>query len=267
MTFIIEFNNFVFCMTGRYVKYSRRLPQTPWLVHGKYRTETSVQELICLPLLTYTRAESLKFLSSGREDVDVRMLAPGRPFAVELVNPKITRITQHQLGCLHEEIVKKTNKIQITNELKILAKTNLKILKQGEISKSKSYRALCICRKEDLNLFFINKLQTMKQFKIIQNTPVRVLHRRTLSPRERTIYEIRGRLAYPHELNSFYQLIKGISKRYVFIVIDLKTQAGTYIKEFVHGDFGRTYPNLCYLLHTEIDLIALDVTNISVKWP
>lgn len=33
----------------------------------------------------------------------------------------------------------------------------------------------------------------------------------------------------------------------------------SYIKEFVHGDFGRTCPNLNELLHAECDIIDLDV--------
>ena len=41
--------------------------------------------------------------------------------------------------------------------------------------------------------------------------------------------------------------------------LELTTQAGTYIKEFVHGDFGRTSPNLKELLHADCDITALDV--------
>lgn len=33
----------------------------------------------------------------------------------------------------------------------------------------------------------------------------------------------------------------------------------SYIKEFVHGDFGRTKPNLCQLLKTDTDILELDV--------
>lgn len=39
------------------------------------------------------------------------------------------------------------------------------------------------------------------------------------------------------------------------------TEAGTYIKEFVHGDFGRTQPNMSVLLNNvAVDVLALDVT-------
>ena len=33
-----------------------------------------------------------------------------------------------------------------------------------------------------------------------------------------------------------------------FLQLDLVTQAGTYVKEFCHGDFGRTVPSVDSLL-------------------
>ena len=48
------------------------------------------------------------------------------------------------------------------------------------------------------------------------------------------------------------------SKEFLF-KLTLCTQAGTYVKEFVHGDFGRTSPNLCSILDCDVDIIALDV--------
>jgi tRNA pseudouridine synthase 10 len=35
------------------------------------------------------------------------------------------------------------------------------------------------------------------------------------------------------------------------------------VKEFVHGDFGRTLPNLCTLLGAQVDILALDVQVIK----
>lgn len=32
------------------------------------------------------------------------------------------------------------------------------------------------------------------------------------------------------------------------------TSAGTYVKEFIHSDIGRTYPNLGSLLNCDIDI-------------
>lgn len=42
--------------------------------------------------------------------------------------------------------------------------------------------------------------------------------------------------------------------------------AHRYIKEFVHGDFGRTKPNMCELLKTDTDILELDV-EVSPRRP
>ena len=49
--------------------------------------------------------------------------------------------------------------------------------------------------------------------------------------------------------------------------MDLETQAGTYIKEFVHGDLGRTFPNLSSLLECEADIYQLDVAEVTLPYP
>ena len=38
--------------------------------------------------------------------------------------------------------------------------------------------------------------------------------------------------------------------------------AGTYIKEFVHGDLGRTVPSIGSLLESEADILQLDVAQV-----
>ena len=38
--------------------------------------------------------------------------------------------------------------------------------------------------------------------------------------------------------------------------------AGTYIKEFVHGDLGRTKPSIGEILESEADILQLDVANV-----
>jgi tRNA pseudouridine synthase 10 len=52
------------------------------------------------------------------------------------------------------------------------------------------------------------------------------------------------------------------------LTIDLKTSAGTYVKEFVHGDDGRTKPSLSSLLDcNSAKCISLDVLEIFLDWP
>lgn len=53
-----------------------------------------------------------------------------------------------------------------------------------------------------------------------------------------------------------------------FAVVYMNTQAGTYIKEFVHGDLGRTKPNLATIVNVKYaDLIELDVMEVDLQWP
>lgn len=83
--------NIYFC--GRYIKFSRYLSQTPWMVHGKKLTEGSLQEEIedKVYSLFYPQRNKdqldTRFHAGGREDIDVRMLQGGRPFVLEFVNP------------------------------------------------------------------------------------------------------------------------------------------------------------------------------------
>ena len=45
--------------------------------------------------------------------------------------------------------------------------------------------------------------------------------------------------------------------------LDLVTQAGTYVKEFCHGDFGRTVPNVGSLLGCTTDIMQLNVLDLQ----
>jgi tRNA pseudouridine synthase 10 len=44
--------------------------------------------------------------------------------------------------------------------------------------------------------------------------------------------------------------------------LDLRAEAGTYIKEWVEGDGGRTEPSLALLLGVPLKVDALDVLDI-----
>ncbi|MED6244188.1 hypothetical protein ATANTOWER_030219 [Ataeniobius toweri] len=89
-------------IAGRYNKFCRSLPQTPWVIDGERRMESSVEELIAAPILSAFRADGFNFSSSGREDVDVRTLGNGRPFAMELLNPHRSRFSKVEMKQLQE---------------------------------------------------------------------------------------------------------------------------------------------------------------------
>ncbi|BFZ12087.1 hypothetical protein BsWGS_15126 [Bradybaena similaris] len=235
-------------IAGRYQKYSRELSQTPWVVDGKRIMEASVQELVCEQIVSTFKPTEHRFSSSGREDVDVRMLGIGRPFVVELINPHCVTFSKEDIADLQERINKASKYVQV-RDLQIVSREEVTKLKEGEIDKTKTYSALCWCDRE-LTTADIDMLDAIKDLRLQQKTPLRVLHRRTAATRERTI----------HSLSA----TKVPNNRFK---ITLSTQAGTYIKEFVHGDFGRTYPNMSDLLKAECDIIDLDVESVDVDWP
>lgn len=241
-------------LAGRYNKYSRELPQTPWLVDGERKAESSVEELIISDIKKALVFDSSNFSSSGREDVDVRMLGDGRPFLFELINPRQTMFKPEELF----EIQKKINahsKIVQVNDLQLVKKAETNRLKEGEDQKTKTYNALCrLCpgnNSTPISMTDIkSKLEAIKDLELKQRTPIRVLHRRPNAIRKRSVY--------------FMEVTPLTSGQFK---LRLSTQAGTYVKEFVHGDFDRTIPNLTSILGTEIDILALDVEKIDLDWP
>ncbi|GFN95827.1 tRNA pseudouridine synthase pus10 [Plakobranchus ocellatus] len=235
-------------VAGRYQKYSRVLSQTPWIVDGKRVMEGSVEELICDPILSTFRPADHRFSSSGREDVDVRTLGLGRPFVVELIDPHRYIFSQEDMAVLQQKINSLSKDVQV-RDLQIVSRGDTNILKEGETSKTKSYSAECWCERP-LTEADIAKLAAIKDLVLQQKTPLRVLHRRTAATRERLIHSLSAKT-----------FNKNIFKLF------LCTQAGTYIKEFVHGDFGRTTPNMSELLGVECDIINLDVESVDVDWP
>ena len=85
-----------------------------------------------------------------------------------------------------------------------------------------------------------------KEFTIEQQTPVRVLHRRSALTRPKIIHLL--------------TVADVINKHW--LVLDIVTQAGTYIKEFVNGDRGRTTPSVQSLCGCPVDILQLDVTDV-----
>lgn len=63
----------------------------------------------------------LRFSSSGREDVDVRMLGRGRPFFCELINPRRVQLEPKQFRAIEKEILANTKDVS-ARHLQIVSK-------------------------------------------------------------------------------------------------------------------------------------------------
>ncbi|CAG9803168.1 unnamed protein product [Chironomus riparius] len=240
-------------LAGRYNKYSRDLSQTPWFVGGKKLSDLSVEEIIVSSILPHFKVSesSVTFMSSGREDVDVRCLGKGRPFVLEIMNTTKT-ILDKTLANEMEAKVCQSGVVSI-RDVQLVKRDDLHAIKSGEQDKKKYYRALCTLRDNDIiNEEMLVKLEINESFDIQQWTPLRVLHRRTLMKRTRTVHSVKAH---------------AVKDKHNLIVLDFVTQAGTYIKELVHGEFGRTAPSISSLINRDIDIISLDVMNIDLDFP
>ncbi|CAG0918144.1 unnamed protein product [Notodromas monacha] len=247
----VETSRCSYWLAGRYIKRSRTLPQTPWVIDGVRKGETSLEEIIRDGILSCVPCDSVRFSSSGREDVDVRCLGSGRPFLCQIINPKKLGKDKMTALAVKNAVNSSSNDIQI-RDVQFVSKAEAGNLKEGEEEKIKCYEAFCVSQEEILPEK-LDKLQEHSGLTITQKTPIRVLHRRSLADRERVVHKLQ---ASP---------CPGRDAR--FFILKLDTQAGTYVKEFVHGDLGRTSPNLSQILGVATDIVALDVVAVLFDWP
>lgn len=242
-------------VAGRYSKFSRHLSQSPWVLDGKRVMEDSVQEIIINELIFHfgVDPEKIIFSASGREDVDVRCLGNGRPFVLEIIDSHSSTLANEIAQIIENNVNNKKEQKVTIKDVQMVKREDLVHIKQGEEHKKKIYRALCKVDSE-ITLNILKKLDFPDGFLIHQCTPLRVLHRRTLLSRPRQVYSVSPK---------YYRNADG----HEMLIIDIVTQAGTYIKELVHGDFGRTEPNFSSIVGVPMDIIALDVIGIDLDWP
>lgn len=219
---------------GKYQKLVRGIPQTKWKrkVH-----KTSVQEIVAKPLLEYSQAEDSSFHGEGREDVDVLCLGY-RPFVIELLNPIKRSLDLKKI----EKLINKSSKAKVTG-LKYTNRNMVRDLKT--VKHDKTYLAVVTLENKVKNL---SKLKELKNAVISQNTPTRVIRRRSDKLRRRLVKDIKFK--------------KLGSNR---IQLKITSQSGLYIKELITGDDGRTAPNVADLLGNKVKKIELDVVKIHEK--
>ena len=239
---------------GRYNKLVRNIPQTKWPCRkckgrgceacnftGKQYPE-SVEELLSETALKYSKGYEAKFHGAGREDIDVRMLGDGRPFVLEIKEPRIRKLDLEKIEReANEAALGKTS----YHNLKYTVRKRKAEIKTSSPDTYKVYRALVECedeiREEDLD-----KLQSLHT--IQQRTPIRVSHRRADKIREKEVKELSCKYINPH---SFEMIIK--------------TEGGLYIKELISSDEGRSKPSVSEVLGTQAICAELDVIEVGIK--
>ena len=235
---------------GRYRKLDRTLPQTRWPCRrcngrgcdhcngtGKTYPE-SVEELIAAPFLVATGGDGTRFHGMGREDIDARMLGRGRPFVLELLRPhRRTLDLPWIVGALAEKAAGRVEVVELAPA------TSDDVVRVKEAGPDKSYRVGVL---GEVSVAKVNEALDLALARAIaQRTPTRVAHRRSDRVRTRRIVAAR--------------LVDSAEGRFT---LDLRTEAGTYVKEWVEGDGGRTEPSLASLVGVPLKVDFLDVLEI-----
>ncbi|MHC1600631.1 MAG: tRNA pseudouridine(54/55) synthase Pus10, partial [Candidatus Methanospirareceae archaeon] len=244
---------------GRYLKFKRGIPQTRWFCRvcrgrgcercnftGKMYPE-SVEELISGSLLKVFKGTDMVLHGCGREDIDARMLGSGRPFVLEIKEPKLRNV---DLRIVEEKVnTENTGKIEMVG-LQYVKKEMVAKLKNAKADKT--YQVNVEFKTPDTVLETAVKiaLDALCGAVIEQRTPTRVVHRRADLVRKRKVAAAR--------LVSF----RTEAHR---AVMEIKCDAGLYIKELISGDEGRTKPSLSALLGVEAEVTELDVLDVDLN--
>ncbi|MCF7889716.1 tRNA pseudouridine(54/55) synthase Pus10 [Candidatus Bipolaricaulota bacterium] len=234
---------------GKYNKYERGIPQTIWHCKecggrgcekcdytGK-KYQESVQEIIQKRFLEAADAEEATFHGAGREDIDARCFGR-REFVLELHHPRKRSIAPRR-------IQEKLNESQSRVELFGMDETYKdRVAEIKEKKADKTYRAV-VRLSGDITEARTGEITAIRGT-IRQRTPQRVVHRRADRVREREVYWIHAE-----------ELCRGV------LDITVKAEAGTYIKELISGDDGRTTPSVAGRLGCEARCEKLDVLDIG----
>ncbi len=234
---------------GRYMKLVPGLSQSRWLCSdcggkgchkcaGKGKHYDSVEERIGEPMKAAFAAQEYTMHASGREDVDATNTA-GRPFVMEIKNPKKRRT----------DLVPLANAIAAGKEvsvsgLRMVPRPFTELVTESHFDKE--YEAEVEFEK-DAGDAELKKILSLQGAVLDQQTPERVAHRRADLIRKRKVIILK--------------LISGTDSRHASFRI--KAEAGTYIKELISGDNGRTNPSFAGVLGFGARCTRLAVTKID----
>ncbi|MEM5790632.1 MAG: tRNA pseudouridine(54/55) synthase Pus10 [Candidatus Aenigmatarchaeota archaeon] len=236
---------------GEYKKLERGFPQAKWICpkcKGKGCTfckgegklyKTSIQEIIERPFLKFAKAKKSALHAEGREDIDTRCL-DWRPFVIEIKNPFRRELNLKKI--LRE--INKSKKIKVS-KLEFVDKSLVREIKSRK--KDKTYLAMVLFKK-CVDEGKLKNLKILEREPILQQTPLRVLHRRAKKVRKRIVKKISWK-------------VFGKKK----VKFKITAQSGLYIKELITGDGGRTKPSISEILGNEAKKIVLDVIKIHKK--
>lgn len=241
---------------GRYRKIARGIPQTHWPhrpCHGMGCEECnftgkqymeSVEEFISKPVLDATGGSGVRFHGAGREDIDARMLGEGRPFVIEVLNSKKRSLDYETLAETINTYAK--DKVEVSG-LRLSTNQEMQDLKGGAPQTRKKYKAVCTLERpiDDETLEMLKA--SLDGTTLHQQTPTRVLHRRADKIRLKKVLDLGWERSQDELEITFY----------------IEAEGGTYIKELISSDEGRTQPSISGLSGQQITCKELDVLEVS----
>ncbi|PCN49984.1 tRNA pseudouridine(54/55) synthase Pus10 [Candidatus Geothermarchaeota archaeon ex4572_27] len=240
---------------GRYRKLEAGIPQNKWLCSrcwgagcercgwtGKMYP-TSIEELVAAPMAEMFEGRGAKFHGAGREDVDVKVVGRGRPFVVEVKEPRRRFLDLSMVEAKVNEAAQ--GKVEV-HELRYTNREEVRRLKMMAPLREKVYLARVKvhggCTDEDLR----RVEEALRGATIRQRTPTRVLHRRADKVRHKKVYDVEARRLAGDEVE-----------------LKIRSQGGLYIKELITGDQGRTTPSVAEVLGREVEVEELTVVDVE----
>ncbi len=168
------------------------------------------------------------------------MLGNGREFVIEAVNPKIRNIDLDKF----KEAVNSSGKDIFISDLAFCTKSTVKEIKESKYDKV--YFAEIESKNSIDEQRFREAAGKLVGIEISQRTPIRVIGNRSDIIRKKEI-----------------KYINIDSIGYNTAIIKVCAESGTYIKELVNGDEGRTVPSLSSMYGDKLYIKSLDVININ----
>jgi len=244
---------------GRYRKLERDIPQTEWPCRecdgsgrqgsqpcdhcggSGYLYDRSVEGLIAPLVEDVMDGVDAVFHGAGREDVDARMLGTGRPFVVEVKEPRRRDVDVERL----ESDVNAFAEDAVEVEGLRLATYDM-VERVKRLDASKTYRAAVEFDDPVAADALADAFDELDGATVEQYTPQRVDHRRANLTRTREVYATSG------ELDDA-----------THATVEIHGAGGLYVKELVSGDDGRTEPSLAGLLGVGARVTDLDVLAVE----